>query len=62
MDTQAGPCSVTPPYLSWGVLTGGCQEASTVTVHGVPVLQRGIEVENKNSFMHSQSNKKSASL
>lgn len=25
-----------------GVLTGGCQEASTVTVHGVPVLQRLI--------------------
>lgn len=42
MDTQAGPCSVTPPYQSWGVLTGGCQEASTVTVHGVPVLQRLI--------------------
>lgn len=62
MDTQAGPCSVTPPYQSWGVLTGGWQEASAVTVHGVPVLQRGIKVENMNSFTRSQPNKKRASL
>lgn len=58
MNTQAGPCSVTPPYQSWGVLTGGCQEAPPVTVHGVPVLQRGIQVENMNSFTRSQPNKK----
>lgn len=54
MDTQAGPCSVTPPYQSWGVLAGGNQEASTVTVHGVPVLQRGIKVENMNVFSAKQ--------
>ena len=58
MDTQAGPCSVTPPYQSWGILTGGCQEASAVTVHGVPVLQRGMKAENTNSFALSQLYKK----
>lgn len=53
------PChALTPPYQSWGVLTGGCQEASTVTVHDVPVLQRGIKVEKMNFFMCSQPNKK----
>lgn len=58
MDTQAGPCSVTPSYQSSGILTGGCQEASAVIVRGVPVLQRGMKVENTNSFTRSQLYKK----
>lgn len=58
METQAGPCSVTPPYQSWGILAGGCQEASAVIVLGVPVLQRGMKVENMNSFTCSQLYKK----
>lgn len=56
------PSHALTPYQSWGVLTGGCQEASAVTVHGVPVLQRGIKVEKMNFFMCSQPNKKSVPL
>lgn len=48
MDTEASPGSVTP-YQSWGILTGGCQEASAVTVHDVPVLQKGMKAKNANS-------------
>lgn len=51
MDTQVNPCSVTRRYQSWGILTGGYQEASAVIVHDVPVLQRGMKVENTNSFI-----------
>lgn len=36
---------MTSPYQSWGILTGGCQEASAVIVRGVPVLQKGMKVE-----------------
>lgn len=44
MDTEASQCSVTSPCQSWGTLTGGCQEASAVTIHGVPILQRGMKI------------------